>query len=69
MNKGRLIKIDEVTRLCAMSRATLYRLLASNNFPPQVSVTGAVLLHGMRPIFINGLMRGHQKKRNNVDIE
>lgn len=40
MNKGRLIKIDEVTRLCAMSRATLYRMLASNNFPPPVSVTG-----------------------------
>ncbi|EMA9490371.1 TPA: AlpA family phage regulatory protein [Yersinia enterocolitica] len=40
MNKARLIKIEEVTRLCAMSRATLYRMLANNNFPPQVSVTG-----------------------------
>lgn len=40
MNKGRLIKIDEVTRLCAISRATLYRMLSNNNFPHQVSVTG-----------------------------
>ncbi|MCS2161570.1 AlpA family phage regulatory protein [Scandinavium sp. H11S7] len=31
-----LIKINEVLRRCVISRATLYRLLANNEFPRQV---------------------------------
>ncbi len=41
MKENKLIKIQEVLERCAMSRATLYRLIASNHFPNQVSVTGS----------------------------
>ncbi|CNB47617.1 Regulatory protein [Yersinia frederiksenii] len=40
MKKSKLIKIQEVLKRCAVSRATLYRLIANKNFPNQVSVTG-----------------------------
>ncbi|ECI4085666.1 AlpA family transcriptional regulator [Salmonella enterica subsp. enterica] len=32
----KLIKVDEVLKRCAISKATLYRLLAVKQFPPQV---------------------------------
>ncbi|AXY33862.1 TPA: helix-turn-helix transcriptional regulator [Yersinia enterocolitica] len=40
MKESKLIKIQEVLKRCAVSRATLYRLIANKNFPNQVSVTG-----------------------------
>jgi prophage regulatory protein len=40
MKESKLIKIQEVLKRCAISRATLYRLIANKNFPNQVSVTG-----------------------------
>ena len=40
MKESKLIKIQEVLKRCAISRATLYRLMASKHFPYQVSVTG-----------------------------
>ena len=33
---NRLIKVDEVIQRCAISRATLYRLIAEGMFPSQV---------------------------------
>lgn len=40
MKESKLIKIQEVLKRCAISRATLYRLIANKSFPNQVSVTG-----------------------------
>ncbi|EMF7826977.1 AlpA family phage regulatory protein [Yersinia enterocolitica] len=40
MKESKLIKIQEVLKRCAVSRATLYRLIANKNFPNQVSVIG-----------------------------
>lgn len=33
---NKLIKVDEVIQRCAISRATLYRLIAEGMFPSQV---------------------------------
>ncbi|HEJ9059013.1 TPA: AlpA family phage regulatory protein [Serratia fonticola] len=41
MKQSRLIKIEEVLKRCAISRATLYRLIADQRFPYQVSLTGS----------------------------
>lgn len=41
MPNQRLIKVKTVLELCAISRATLYRLIEANAFPRQVSLTGA----------------------------
>ncbi|WP_336431403.1 helix-turn-helix transcriptional regulator [Providencia alcalifaciens] len=41
MEHRKLIKIHEVLRRCAISRATLYRLISKKCFPNQVSVTGS----------------------------
>ncbi|ENO8633121.1 TPA: helix-turn-helix transcriptional regulator [Yersinia enterocolitica] len=40
MKESKLIKIQEVLRRCAISRSTIYRLIANKKFPNQVSVTG-----------------------------
>lgn len=40
MRESRLLKIQEVLRRCAISRATLYRLIEAKHFPCQVSLTG-----------------------------
>ncbi|WP_336432322.1 helix-turn-helix transcriptional regulator [Providencia rettgeri] len=41
MEHRKLIKANEVLRRCAISRATLYRLISKKCFPNQVSVTGS----------------------------
>lgn len=41
MKESRLIKIEEVLKRCAISRATLYRLIEAKRFPYQVSLTGS----------------------------
>ncbi|WP_217188019.1 MULTISPECIES: helix-turn-helix transcriptional regulator [Enterobacter] len=41
MPNKRLIKVKTVLELCAISRATLYRLIEAKAFPRQVSLTGA----------------------------
>ncbi|HGW4198649.1 helix-turn-helix transcriptional regulator [Morganella morganii] len=41
MPNKRLIKVKTVLELCAISRATLYRLIEAGAFPRQVSLTGA----------------------------
>ncbi|WP_341875241.1 helix-turn-helix transcriptional regulator [Enterobacter hormaechei] len=40
MNYPRLIKIQMVLELCAMSRATLYRQIKAGHFPEPVRLTG-----------------------------
>ncbi|MCE0845282.1 AlpA family transcriptional regulator [Buttiauxella sp. A2-C1_F] len=40
MNEIRLIRIQTVLARCAVSRATLYRMIAAGTFPRQVSLTG-----------------------------
>ncbi|HDL6623495.1 TPA: AlpA family phage regulatory protein [Yersinia enterocolitica] len=39
MSVIRLIKVPEVLKRCAMSRATLYRLLERGEFPVQVRIS------------------------------
>ncbi|WP_076944369.1 helix-turn-helix transcriptional regulator [Serratia oryzae] len=40
MKESKLLKIKEVLKRCAISRATLYRLIEAKRFPEQVSLTG-----------------------------
>ncbi|QXG53212.1 AlpA family phage regulatory protein [Pantoea jilinensis] len=39
MTTIRIIKVPEVLERCALSRATLYRLLERNEFPRQVRIS------------------------------
>ncbi|EHO2015382.1 AlpA family transcriptional regulator [Escherichia coli] len=39
MNKNRFIKIESVLERCAISRATLYRLIKQGDFPRQVHLS------------------------------
>lgn len=41
MKESKLLKIKEVLNRCAISRATLYRLIEAKRFPYQVSLTGS----------------------------
>ncbi|MBL5906122.1 MULTISPECIES: AlpA family transcriptional regulator [Serratia] len=41
MRESKLLKIKEVLNRCAISRATLYRLIEAKRFPYQVSLTGS----------------------------
>lgn len=40
MNELKLIKLQTVLERCAVSRATLYRMIAAGTFPRPVSLTG-----------------------------
>ncbi len=41
MKESKLLKIKEVLNRCAISRATLYRLIEAKRFPYRVSLTGS----------------------------
>ncbi|PML78143.1 helix-turn-helix transcriptional regulator [Enterovibrio norvegicus] len=40
MTTERLLKRPEVLKICGISKSTLYRMIASEEFPSQVSISG-----------------------------